>query len=152
MAAAPATAQLCCRLCAQPRRPGASQRLRAPIQAECRAMRRLQVGAQLAATAAVAPPAAAAAAAGLDLSSSQRMQSLPDNLHLPQVDGLQRLADGDAGQAAMQALGAAAQGVAAAAQRAVAPLDVFGSGLLDLLFWGCLLLLAYSIIVLGPRQ
>lgn len=52
----------------------------------------------------------------------------------------------------MQAVGAAAQAVAEAAQRAVAPLDVFGSGLLDLLFWGCMLVIAYSVIVLGPRQ
>lgn len=52
----------------------------------------------------------------------------------------------------MQAVSAVAQGVAEAAQRAVAPLDVFGNGLLDLLFWGCMLLIAYSVIVLGPRQ
>lgn len=52
-----------------------------------------------------------------------------------------------------QALGTAAEGLASAAQRALAPLDVFsGNLLLDLGFWICLFLIAYSVVVLGPRQ
>lgn len=53
----------------------------------------------------------------------------------------------------VQALGDAAQGIIQAAQAAVAPLNVFGGAwFLNLLFWGILLTLSYSLIVLGPRQ
>ena len=53
----------------------------------------------------------------------------------------------------MQAAGSAAAGLAAAVQAALAPLDVFGGAwLLDALFWGILLVTAYSLVVLAPRQ
>lgn len=43
--------------------------------------------------------------------------------------------------------------MAQGAQAALAPLDVFsGSVFLDLLFWGVLLTISYSLIVLAPRQ
>lgn len=113
-------------------------------------------------------PALAAAAAAPDLrgeaqqilqAGSQRLQELlpqPGSFQLPALDKLQpsgvRVDVGPAPESAAQLVGAAAQGLAAAAQAAVAPLDVFGNGLLDLMFWAAFLLIAYSVVVLGPRQ
>lgn len=53
----------------------------------------------------------------------------------------------------VQAAGAAAEGLAQAAAGVATQLDVFGGNwLLDALFWGVLLVTAYSIAILAPRQ
>lgn len=52
-----------------------------------------------------------------------------------------------------QAAATAAAGLAAGLRAAVAPLDVFaGSWLLDLLFWGVLLGISFTVLVQGPKQ
>lgn len=94
---------------------------------------------------------------------SQRLQDAVSGIQLstneaqlPFVSGVQPPVDIDAQEAATtaaQAIGTAAEAVGQAVQAALLPLDVFGGAwLLNLLFWGILGTLSYSVIVLAPRQ